>query len=193
MLRKMVPQVAFVCSDRIGNFTLANDAATSSTQGEVGLSTLFGMRIADVQIFTPERIKSNQGFFTTSNTFVERRRALLLPANLFFCTVVVFPPYTFRFKLAEDAFVLKHSVQKLALLDAASFLQRGVLHFLIALALGLAAFVMLDPNWLRKVYVCQYVCMSVCLSANHHHACACMYVRMSVYWGGADDADDDVE
>ena len=81
---------------------------------------------------------------------MEGRKALLLPTNLF-CPLVVFPPYTFRFTLAEDAFVLKHSVQNLALGDAASFLQRGVLHFLIALALVLAAFVMLEPNWLRNM------------------------------------------
>ena len=37
------------------------------------------------------RIKSNQGFFTTSKSFVERRRALLLPASFFFRPAVVLP------------------------------------------------------------------------------------------------------
>ena len=48
------------------------------------------------------------------------------------------PPYTFRFKFADDAFVLKHPVQNFALGEAASFMQWAVLHFLVAFALALA-------------------------------------------------------
>ena len=104
------------------------------------------------QLFFLERIKSNQGFFTTSNIFVERRRALLLPA--FLCPVVVLPPYTsrfkfailflrpvvvlppyvFRFKFADDAFFLKHTIQNFARGEAALFLQRGMLHFFVMFA-----------------------------------------------------------
>ena len=113
------------------------------------------------QLFFLERINSNQGFFTTSNIFVERRRALLLPAFLcpvvvlpllpktpppppytfrfkfaffFLCPVVVLPPYTFRFKFADDAFFLKHTIQNFARGEAASFLQRGMLHFFVMFA-----------------------------------------------------------
>ena len=46
-------------------------------------------RISHVFFFA--RIKSNQGFFTTSKSFVERRRALLLPASFFFRPAVVLP------------------------------------------------------------------------------------------------------
>ena len=139
-------------------------------------------------VFSFAKIKSNQGFFTTSNIFVERRKALLLPAFFFFCpvvvlpllpraplplalprlprtplpravvvlpllprtplplmlpllprtplprAVVVLPPNTFRFELAHDALALKHSVQNFARGEAASFLQRGLQHLLLALA-----------------------------------------------------------
>ena len=113
-------------------------------------------RISHVLSFA--KIKSNQGFFTTSNIFVERRKALLLPANVFFCPVVVLPllpwtplplllpllPWTplplllppprhaFRCELANDAFFLKQAVQNFARGEAASFLQPGLLHFLFA-------------------------------------------------------------
>ena len=56
---------------------------------------------------------------------------------------LLLPLYTFRFKLADDAFFLKHPVQNFARGEAASFLQRGMLHFLVALAFVLASFVML--------------------------------------------------
>ena len=46
-------------------------------------------RISHVFFFA--RIKSNQGFFTTSKSFVERRKALLLPASFFFRPAVVLP------------------------------------------------------------------------------------------------------
>ena len=87
MLRKVISQLAFVNGKGIGNVTLANDAATSSTQGEMDLSSLLRLCIADFPNLFLERIKSNQGFFTTSNFDVERRKALLLLANFFFCPV----------------------------------------------------------------------------------------------------------
>ena len=43
------------------------------------------------QVFAFERIKSNQGFFTTSNIFVDCRREPLLPANFFLCPIVALP------------------------------------------------------------------------------------------------------
>ncbi len=47
MLRKMLSQPAFVNGERIGNVTLADDAATSPTQGEMDLPSLLRLRIAD--------------------------------------------------------------------------------------------------------------------------------------------------
>merc|ERR1712078_357780 len=100
------------------------------------------------QVFSLERIKSSQGFFTISNIFAERRRALLLQAFFFFCpvvvlpllprtplprAVVVLPPNTFLFEFAHDAPVLKQSLQNFARREAASFLQCGLLHLLLAL------------------------------------------------------------
>ena len=41
--------------------------------------------------FVPARINSTQGFMTSSSVFVERSRALLLPANFFFFPEFVFP------------------------------------------------------------------------------------------------------
>ena len=48
MLRKVLSQLAFVNGERISNMTLANDAATSSTQGEMDLSSLLRLCIADL-------------------------------------------------------------------------------------------------------------------------------------------------
>ena len=59
------------------------------------------------------------------------------------------PPCTFRFELADDAVFLKHLVQNLAQGEAASFLQTGMLHFLIALTFVSAPFVMV-PGRLRR-------------------------------------------
>ena len=105
------------------------------------------------QVFSFAKIKSNQGFFTTSNIFVERRRALLFPANVFFCPVVVLPllPWTplplllprlpgtpppprhaCLCELADDAFFLKQAVQNFARGEEASFLQPCLLHFFFA-------------------------------------------------------------
>ena len=47
--------------------------------------------------------------------------------------VVVLPPNTFLFELAHDALVLKQSAQSFARREAASFLQCGLLHLLLAL------------------------------------------------------------
>ena len=47
MLRTMLSQPAFVNGERIGNVTLADDAATSPTQGEMDLPSLLRLRIAD--------------------------------------------------------------------------------------------------------------------------------------------------
>ena len=47
MFRKMLLQLAFVSGERISNVTLANDPATSSTQGEMDLSSLIRLCIAD--------------------------------------------------------------------------------------------------------------------------------------------------
>ncbi len=47
MLRKMLSQPAFVNGERIGNVTLADDAAISPTQGEMDLPSLLRLRIAD--------------------------------------------------------------------------------------------------------------------------------------------------
>ena len=47
MLHKMISQTTFVNGEGIGNVTLANDAATSSTQGEMDLPSLLRLRIAD--------------------------------------------------------------------------------------------------------------------------------------------------
>jgi len=77
---------------------------------------------------------------------VERRRALLLPANLLGRPVVVLPllPWTpeapllppprkaLRCKFAADAFFLKHVVQNLARGEAAFFLQPGLQHLFCA-------------------------------------------------------------
>ena len=41
--------------------------------------------------FVPARINSTQGFMTSSSVFVERSKALLLPANFFFFPEFVFP------------------------------------------------------------------------------------------------------
>ena len=74
------------------------------------------------------------------------------------------PPYTFRFKFADDALVLKHPVQNFALGEAASFVQRGVLHFLVAFALALAAFAMinaLESNWLRMMTAMKIMTITV--------------------------------
>ena len=71
---------------------LANDATPRSAQGEVDPASLLRLRIADLpRLFFFARIKSNQGFFTTSTSFVERRKALLLPASIFFRPAVVLP------------------------------------------------------------------------------------------------------
>ena len=48
MLRKILSQLAFVNGERISNMTLANDATTSSTQGEMDLSSLLRLCIADL-------------------------------------------------------------------------------------------------------------------------------------------------
>ena len=58
----------------------------------------------------------------------------LLPRTPLPRAVVVLPPNTFLFEFAHDALVLKHSVQNFARREAASFLQRGLLHLLLALA-----------------------------------------------------------
>ena len=57
----------------------------------------------------------------------------LLPRTPLPRAVVVLPPNTFLFELAHDALVLKQSVQSFARREAASFLQCGVLHLLLAL------------------------------------------------------------
>ena len=97
--------------------------------------------------FLPARINSNHGFLTTSSIFVERRRALLLPANFFFCPEFVFPllPMTPLAPLLPPvlapvhlALALKQPMQNLARGEAALFLQRGLLHF-FTLAFALAA------------------------------------------------------
>ena len=48
MLRKFISQLAFVNGERICNMTLASDAATSSTQGEMDLSSLLCVCIANL-------------------------------------------------------------------------------------------------------------------------------------------------
>ncbi len=47
MLRNMLSQLAFVNGERFGNVTLADDAATSPTQGEMNQPSLPRLRIAD--------------------------------------------------------------------------------------------------------------------------------------------------
>ena len=47
MFRKMHLQLTFVSGERISDVTLANDPATSSTQGEMDLSSLLRLCIAD--------------------------------------------------------------------------------------------------------------------------------------------------
>ena len=47
MLRKSPLQRALVNGEGVGDMTLANDAATSSAQGEIDLSSLLRLRIAD--------------------------------------------------------------------------------------------------------------------------------------------------
>ena len=87
-------------------------------------------------------------FLTTSARFAERLRPLRLPA--FFLTLPFFllPAHTFRFKLANFAFFLKHSVQNFARGEVAEFVQRGMLHLLTGLAFMLAPFAMraLEPK-----------------------------------------------
>jgi hypothetical protein len=129
----------------------------------VDFTSLLPVRIANFPYLFPARIKSNRGFFNTSKIFAERRKALLLPASfLFFPEVVLpllpitplalllpllpitplallLPPRTFRLELEDLAFFLKHPVQNFALREAASFLQCGLLHFLVAFVFVLAA------------------------------------------------------
>ena len=57
----------------------------------------------------------------------------LLPRTPLPRAVVVLPPNTFLFEFAHDALVLKQSVQNFARREAASFLQCGLLHLLLAL------------------------------------------------------------
>ena len=52
MLRKVISQLAFVNGKGIGNMTLANDAPPSSTQGEMDLSSLLRLCIADLPAST---------------------------------------------------------------------------------------------------------------------------------------------
>ena len=97
---------------------------------------------------------------------MERRRALLLPANFFFRPEVMFPllpmtplalllpllpmiplalllpPRIFRVRLEDLAFFLKHPVQNFARGEAASFVQPRLLHFFVALIFVLAALVL---------------------------------------------------
>ena len=100
-------------------------------------------------VFFCARIKSNQGFFTTSTTFVEFRRALLWPASLFSHPGMKLPllpgaplppllprlPGTpppplraFRCAFANNARFLKQLMQNFARVEAASFVHPGVLH-----------------------------------------------------------------
>ena len=85
---------------------------------------------------------------------VTRRKALLSLADCFFCPqrvlpvlsmtplALLLPPNSFRLEFEDRAFFLKHPLQNLARGEAALFLQRGQLHFLIALAFVLTANVM---------------------------------------------------
>ena len=91
MLRVSPLQHALVHGEGVGDVALANDATTRSAQGEVDPASLLRLRIADLPRLFFAKIKSNQGFFTTSKSFVERRRALLLPASFFFRPAVVLP------------------------------------------------------------------------------------------------------
>ena len=47
MLRKILSQLAFIDGEGIGNVTLADDAATSPTQGEMDHPSVLRLRIAD--------------------------------------------------------------------------------------------------------------------------------------------------
>ena len=87
----MLAQPVFVNGERICNVTLANDAATSTTQGEMDFPSLLRLRIMDSPSLFSGEDQIQPGFFTTSNIFVERRRALLLPASFFFRPEVVLP------------------------------------------------------------------------------------------------------
>jgi hypothetical protein len=59
------------------------------------------------------------------------------------------PPNAFRFELAKDAFFLKQEVQNFDRVETASFVQRGLLHFLLALAFvfTMAATGKLELKW----------------------------------------------
>jgi len=61
------------------------------------------------------------------------------------------PPNTFRFELAKDAFFLKQAVQNFDRAETASFVQRGLLHFLLAFAFvfTMAATGKLELRWRR--------------------------------------------
>ena len=124
--------------------------------------------------FCLARIKSSHLFFTTRARFAERLTPLRLPARFFFLPVVVLPPLprtplpravvvlpllprtppppnTFRFELAKDAFFLKQAVQNFDRVETASFVQRGLLHFLLALAfvITMVATGKLEFRWRR--------------------------------------------
>ena len=60
-------------------------------------------------------------------------------------------PHPTAFELAKDAFFLKQAVQNFDRVETASFVQRGLLHFLLALAFvfTMAATGKLELRWRR--------------------------------------------
>ena len=65
--------------------------------------------------------------------------ALLFPLLRKTPLALLLPPRIFRFEFEDRAFFLKHPIQNFARGEAASFLQRGLLHLLLALVFVLAA------------------------------------------------------
>ena len=65
--------------------------------------------------------------------------ALLFPLLRKTPLALLLAPRIFRFEFEDRAFFLKHPIQNFARGGAASFLQRGLLHLLLALGFVLAA------------------------------------------------------
>ena len=88
--------------------TLANDPAASSTQGKMHLSSLLRLCIAD---FPTLPANFFFGPVVVLPLLPLTPLALMLPLLPMTPLALLLPPYTFRFKLVDDAFVLRHPVQ----------------------------------------------------------------------------------